>query len=1023
MTDSPPKSPRILTRLLIGGVVVVVIAATAYFVSDEAQTSRLQAHYLSNLAQGLTYKVEPGPSSALSFPQPAPYDDRLGYSHIPDFVKRLGVQGYQVSAQARMSDELLRVTNKGIFTAYHEPTQAGLQILDCSGQAMYSVRFPERVYPRFEAIPDPLVDALLFIENRELLDAAYPTHNPAIEWSRLGKAVITQVARHVSDAPGSAGGSTLATQIEKYRHSPDGRTSSMKEKLRQVASASVRAYLDGEDTRAARRRIVLDYVNSVPLSAKPGVGEVHGVGDGLWAWYGRDFTQVNALLNAAVKSPAPPGPELERQAEAYKQVLSLFIAQRRPSYYLVDGHEDLQRLTDSHLRLLASVNLIPIALRDAALPIKLKLHPAKPTERPVSFVDRKAITAMRASLSTMLKVPRLYDLDRLDLKTNSTLDGDLQRTATRLLSDLKDPQLAKAKGLYGYHMLQEGDDPSKLTLSFTLFERSGQANLLRVQSDNLDQPFDINDGAKLDLGSTAKLRTLITYLKVIADLHGQYSPMSEDELSGVPVQRRDVLRRWARDYLLDAEDKSLKTMLEAAMDRRYSASPGETFFTGGGAHHFNNFEPNEDGRTMDLREAFQHSVNLVFVRLMRDVVYNYMANNSKADRDLLEDADDPRRQEYLARFADSEGREFLRRFYKKYKGKSQEEARAQLIKRANSAPSRLAAMYRSIEPQATLAEFSVFMNEQLPKKDLGEAKLQRLYDDYAPEKFSLADRGYIARVHPLDLWLVGHLKANPKASLTEVMEASRVQRQEVYGWLFKTRHKTAQDSRIRNLLERDAFTEINRDWRRLGYPFASLTPSYATALGASGDRPAALAELMGIIVNKGMRMPVSKLQRLEFGSGTPFETRLAQTTAKGERVLPEEVAEVVRRTLLVVVEGGTAKRLKGVFARPDGSPIDVGGKTGTGDHRFDVHGPRGGIISSRVVNRSATFVFLIGDRFFGTLTAYVHEPYAAKYTFTSALSTQVLKSLAPALMPLVQEKAPDGPGSCRKTEPVMAAKQ
>ncbi|WP_290660591.1 transglycosylase domain-containing protein [Aquabacterium sp.] len=1023
MTDSQPKSARVWKRLLIGSVVVASIAAAAHFVSDEAQTSRLQARYLSGLAQGLTYKVEPGPSNALRFPNPGPYDDRLGYSHIPDFVKRLGVQGYQVSAQARMSGDLLRVTDNGIFTAYHEPSQAGLQILDCSGQAMYAVRFPERVYPRFEAIPDSLVDALLFIENRELLDATYPTHNPAIEWSRLGKALITQVARHVSDAPGSAGGSTLATQIEKFRHSPDGRTSSMKEKLRQVASASVRAYLDGEDTRGARRRIVLDYVNSVPLSAKPGVGEVHGVGDGLWAWYGRDFAEVNALLNAAIKSPAAPGPELLRQAEAYKQVLSLFIAQRRPSYYLVDGHADLQRLADSHLRLLASVNLIPIALRDAALPIKLKLHPVQPTERPVSFVDRKAITAMRSTLSTMLKVPRLYDLDRLDLKTNSTLDGELQRTATRLLSDLKDPKLAKTQGLYGFHMLQEGDDPSKLTLSFTLFERSGQANLLRVQSDNLDQPFDINEGAKLDLGSTAKLRTLITYLKIIADLHGQYSPMSEEDLTGVPVQRKDVLRRWARDYLLDAKDKSLTPMLEAAMDRKYSASPGETFFTGGGAHHFNNFESNEDGRVMDLREAFQHSVNLVFIRLMRDVVYTYMANNSQADSDLLEDSDDPRRQEYLARFADSEGREFLRRFYKKYKGKSPEAARALLTKRANAAPSRLAAIHRGIDPQATVAEFTAFMNEQLPQKELGEAKLQRLYDDYALEKFSLADRGYIARVHPLDLWLVGHLKAHPKATLTEVMDASRDQRQEVYGWLFKTRHKTAQDSRIRNLLERDAFTDLNRDWRRLGYPFATLTPSYATALGASGDRPAALAELMGIIVNKGMRMPVSKLQRLDFASGTPFETRLEQATAKAERVLPEEVADVVRRTLLTVVEGGTARRLKGAFVRPDGSVIEVGGKTGTGDHRFDVHGPGGGLISSRVVNRSATFVFLIGDRFFGTLTAYVHEPYAAKYTFTSALSAQVLKALAPALMPLVQEKAPDGPGSCRKKEPLVASKR
>ncbi|HEY3599983.1 MAG TPA: hypothetical protein VGL08_20995, partial [Paraburkholderia sp.] len=53
------------------------------------------------------------------------------------------------------------------------------------------------------------------------------------------------------------------------------------------------------------------------------------------------------------------------------------------------------------------------------------------------------------------------------------------------------------------------------------------------------------------------------------------------------------------------------------------------------------------------------------------------------------------------------------------------------------------------------------------------------------------------------------------------------------------------------------------------------------------------------------------------------------------------------------------------------------------------------------VNRTATFVFVLGDRFYGTLTAYVHEPYAARYDFTSALSVQLLKSLAPALQPLL----------------------
>jgi hypothetical protein len=36
---------------------------------------------------------------------------------------------------------------------------------------------------------------------------------------------------------------------------------------------------------------------------------------------------------------------------------------------------------------------------------------------------------------------------------------------------------------------------------------------VRVQTDSTDQPFDINEGSKLELGSTAKLRVLTTYLR------------------------------------------------------------------------------------------------------------------------------------------------------------------------------------------------------------------------------------------------------------------------------------------------------------------------------------------------------------------------------------------------------------------------------------------------------------------------------------------------------------------------------
>ena len=87
----------------------------------------------------------------------------------------------------------------------------------------------------------------------------------------------------------------------------------------------------------------------------------------------------------------------------------------------------------------------------------------------------------------------------------------------------------------------------------------------------------------------------------------------------------------------------------------------------------------------------------------------------------------------------------------------------------------------------------------------------------------------------------------------------------------------------------------------------------------------------------------------------------------------------------------------------DGTEILIGGKTGTGDHRYVTFSSPGVVKDSRAVNRSATFVFFIGDRFFGTMTAFVPGADAANYTFTSALSTQVMKHLLPILKPLIDE--------------------
>ena len=53
------------------------------------------------------------------------------------------------------------------------------------------------------------------------------------------------------------------------------------------------------------------------------------------------------------------------------------------------------------------------------------------------------------------------------------------------------------------------------------------------------------------------------------------------------------------------------------------------------------------------------------------------------------------------------------------------------------------------------------------------------------------------------------------------------------------------------------------------------------------------------------------------------------------------------------------------------------------------------------MNRTATVVFFIGDAFFGNLTIFAPGPGAADFSFTSSLSAQLLKALAPALQPLL----------------------
>ncbi len=987
----PRRTARRLGKSLKWGLILGLVGTLEGL---EMKTSWLQSRIFAAAAKRLTYAVQPGPGPGVRIPSSGPYDQRLGYARVPDFVSRLESAGFEVTAQARLSDLLHQLLEWGLYSIYREKTQAGLSILDGFGRPLYVARHPRRVYEQYQQVPPIVVRTLLFIENREILSAESPYRNPAVEWDRLAKAALDLGISRISPSHSLSGGSTLATQIEKLRHSPDGRTSTVGEKFRQMGSASLRAYLDGVQTTDARRQVVCDYLNLIPLAAAPGHGEVSGLGDGLNVWFGADFDEANRLLRE-VLAGAPIAAE---HARAYRQVLALLLALNRPTAYLVRDRQALEQRVDAYLRVLAKEGSIPQALSEQALRERLEFRGgSSPRADQSTFADRKGMDAIRVALLALLGVQNFYELDRLDMTANATLDMSAQEKITEVLRQLKDPDYAAAAGMVGHRLLGQ-EDPSAVIYAVTVYERSDGFNLLRVQADNYDQPLNMNEGTKLELGSTAKLRTLVSYLEIVAALHGRLRASRGNPPAN---WQTDPLSRWAADYYAGAQDLSLEAMLEAAMLRPYSASPGEQFYTGGGLHSFANFDPPDNARIISVREAFERSVNLVFIRLMRDVISHEIQAAQPEAAAILASDTEPERQKYLERFADLEGRRFLYRFYSSYGNLKWDEALQQAVNGMRKTPRNLGLLYRWVRPDDGPDGFAAFLIANLLDPNLPDDLIDKLYRETAAERINLADRAYLTGLHPLELWMLSYVAANPGASWSQVLEASKQERWEASRWLLRSGLKRARDDRIRTVLEIDAFNRLHASWKKHGYPFGSLVPSLATAIGSSGDTPSALAELTGIILNGGRRQQSVRVSRVHFAEGTPFEADLTRRPRKPEQVLHPLVADQLRRELEGVVERGTARRALGALQLPGGETLQVGGKTGTGDNRFESYGPGGNVIKSQAVSRTATFVFTAGDRFFGTITAFVPGEAASDYGFTSSLPVQIFRHLAPMLAELI----------------------
>ena len=160
--------------------------------------------------------------------------------------------------------------------------------------------------------------------------------------------------------------------------------------------------------------------------------------------------------------------------------------------------------------------------------------------------------------------------------------------------------------------------------------------------------------------------------------------------------------------------------------------------------------------------------------------------------------------------------------------------------------------------------------------------MPRLFRAYQNPRLTLVDYAYLLGLHPLDLWCAGEFRKRAESAWEKLYAPALKRAASAPSWLLSNRARRAQDLRLRIRMEKDAFNRMTPYWQRLGFPFKTMVPTYATAIGSSSDRPVALAELVGILVNDGVRRPAVSLTKVHF-AGRNALRNLARTSHRKRR--------------------------------------------------------------------------------------------------------------------------------------------
>lgn len=951
----------------------------------------------------LTSKVEkvaqlesqPGHSQVWGIPIPdSPRWKRDGMTYYPQLFSVLKDEGFRVDKKTHLvlSPQAEKLLEMGIVPFNHYQGQAfsGIKILDRHRHSIYEFEHPNQ-FKNFEHISPFILKALLVWENDKLRHLVLPPNNSnnaqesdielnyLIEGPRIIKSLGEYLQYKVTGEGAFSGGSTLMTTLEKITNTPGGRTQGVTDKIRQMIGAGLHLYAN--DSSSGIKKALVDFLNTVPMAGGPRTyeGELYGFGASYYAWFGHSIDELNAQLNSKDRLV---------RSQAFKNICTLIVSIRRPSQLLNDP-QAVEQQANILLKRLNQKSLL-----NSALYVKAKaLHPAwmpqAKDRRQLDYAMHRESFSARNQYTQWVrravakksgdKEARKINLQTVDLmpvtiemSTDAQLEQNIRKVLDDMYSDIaqKSPFVQnKQKGLLN-NLTKKELQQIEYAVTVLEIDESRRWKILANTDTQANVVYNPAKQGRFQWGSTAKLRVLVNYLMIIHD----EARLLQSDLQQLNSQRLQqykkssvTIKRLLAAYIDKHPQAEMNEILDWAMSRRISADPGEKFLTGESWHQFHNYKKSDDRKNPNLWQMTTESINLSYVRLMRDVVDYYIEQMGYDKKRILNDKHNLTRKKIIADAIKKE-----EQFY--HQGMN----------------FFIAMIKAQFHETLSITDKEIVNKAREVVKDLDNTN-----DRQMQEYKRLASM--FKRITSYEKsWLLAKVRGHESVNTISVdEEQERIVRQ-TSNW-FRT-NKYWLKNTLYTFLEQQAFANgVTPAWKKLGYPF-KVSPSYAVVLGSSGDTPMSLLELAGTLLNDGVHEKnITAIERIVLAPGSEFETPF-KIAYQQEKIIPETVAAVARKAMEGVLHKGTA-----IFASRH--PLmqyvqSSGAKTGTGDNRH----------YQTPVNRSAAVLSVLDGgegqaKYAICITMSVTQGNIERYKFTSKVPVRILARIADHLTPIVAKKS------------------